>query len=274
VVLRALRRKFLRAPLHNRDPLQPNYCDFSLPGLCCLLENTRHIDSEGFVARRSIQLSYGRAGINDLRVFRPFGFAYALHNQQTQEISRPEFVWATGSICIIEQRTDFVHHKDDEGNVLDGGSNSGSVTVIDGATNSLTRVIDPNANAPGAVAVDSATDRIYVANLLSNNVRVIGEGTFTLSVISAGNGNGAVTSNPAGVDCPTSCFGNFAPGTTVTLTAGPNATSNFTGWSGACSGTGACSVPMNAAASATATFTLQDFSLVPASTKLTLQLMS
>ena len=39
-------------------------------------------------------------GINDLRGFRPFCFAYALHNRQTQEISRPEFVWATGSIVL------------------------------------------------------------------------------------------------------------------------------------------------------------------------------
>ena len=52
-------------------------------------------------------------GINDLRVLRPFGFAYALHNRQTPEISRPKFAWATGSICIVEQRADFVHHKDD-----------------------------------------------------------------------------------------------------------------------------------------------------------------
>jgi len=38
---------------------------------------------------------------------------YPTDNRQTPQISRPEFVWATGSVCIIEQRTDFVHHKDD-----------------------------------------------------------------------------------------------------------------------------------------------------------------
>jgi hypothetical protein len=52
-------------------------------------------------------------GINESRVFRPFGFAYALHNRQAPEISRPEFVWTTGSICIVERRADFVHHKAD-----------------------------------------------------------------------------------------------------------------------------------------------------------------
>jgi hypothetical protein len=109
-VLRVLRRNILHALLHNRDRLQPDYCDFSLPRLCYLLENTRHIDTEGFVARRyPTELRARCYGINDLRVSRPFGFAYALHNRQIQEISRPEFVWATGSICIIEQRTDFVH---------------------------------------------------------------------------------------------------------------------------------------------------------------------
>ena len=94
---------------------------------------------------------------------------------------------------------------------------------------------------------------------------------FALSVLDAGNGGGTVTSNPAGVNCGSACSASFFAGTPVMLTATPNATSNFTGWSGACSGTGTCTVTMNAAASATATFTLQDFSLTPASTKLTVQ---
>ncbi len=46
----------------------------------------------------------------------------------------------------------------------------------------------------------------------------------------------------------------FDVGTTVTLTALPSATSTFTGWSGGCSGTGPCSVTMNAASAVTATF--------------------
>ena len=97
--------------------------------------------------------------------------------------------------------------------------------------------------------------------------------TFTLSLTVAGNGGGTVTSQPEVINCKTSCAGNFAPGTAVTLTAAANATSNFTGWSGACSGsgTGTCSLAINAAASATATFSLQDFSLAPVSTTLTAQ---
>ena len=39
----------------------------------------------------------------------------------------------------------------------------------DGATNSTARVVDPNANGPSAVAVNSVTNKIYVANILSGS---------------------------------------------------------------------------------------------------------
>src|SRR6516162_1382924 len=51
-----------------------------------------------------------------------------------------------------------------QGNSLYGSSNPGSVTVIDGATGSTTTVSDPNANTPNSVAVNTTTDKIYVAN--------------------------------------------------------------------------------------------------------------
>ena len=48
--------------------------------------------------------------------------------------------------------------------------------------------------------------------------------------------------------------GRISHGTVVTVTATPATGSTFTGWSGACSGSGACSVTMDAAKSVTATF--------------------
>ena len=55
-------------------------------------------------------------------------------------------------------------------------SNEGSnnVTVIDGVTNATTTLTDPSAVAPVAVAVDSATNRVYVSN------RGIGPGSVTI----------------------------------------------------------------------------------------------
>lgn len=79
-------------------------------------------------------------------------------------------------------------------------------------------------------------------------------GTFTLSVTKAGTGTGTVSSNPAGISCGGTCSAAFAQGTTVALTATPDSGFSFAGWSGACSGTVACSVTMSANASVTATF--------------------
>lgn len=78
--------------------------------------------------------------------------------------------------------------------------------------------------------------------------------SYTLSVTKAGAGTGTIGSSPAGVDCGTSCSANFASGTPVTLNATPTGSGIFTGWSGACSGTGTCSIVMSAARSVTATF--------------------
>src|SRR6266850_7524244 len=72
----------------------------------------------------------------------------------------------------------------------------------------------------------------------------------TLSVTFAG--SGSVTSNPTGLNCGATCSVDFLNGTSVTLTA---TGAGFTGWSGGCTGTGACVVTLNANTSVTATFT-------------------
>ncbi len=79
--------------------------------------------------------------------------------------------------------------------------------------------------------------------------------TYTLTVTKEGAGRGRVTSSPAGISCGTDCSEAYASGTAVTLTATPASGSVFTGWSGACSGTGStCTVAMDAAKTATGTF--------------------
>jgi len=77
-------------------------------------------------------------------------------------------------------------------------------------------------------------------------------GPFTLSVSLTGSGSGQV--NGPGITCGADCTEAYASGTVVTLTATPDAASTFIGWSGACSGAGACTVTMNANKSVTAKF--------------------
>jgi Domain of unknown function (DUF4214)/Divergent InlB B-repeat domain len=89
-------------------------------------------------------------------------------------------------------------------------------------------------------------------NLVSNAQVTIGNST--LSVGKTGNGVGTVTSNLAGINCGATCTASYFGGNSVTLTATPAPGSVFSGWGGACSGTGTCTVSMNAARSVTATF--------------------
>ena len=77
---------------------------------------------------------------------------------------------------------------------------------------------------------------------------------YSLIVTRSGTGAGTVASNPAGVSCGASCTASFSSGTAVTLSATPEPGSEFSGWSGACSGTGECRVTMSATRRVTATF--------------------
>jgi uncharacterized repeat protein (TIGR02543 family) len=78
--------------------------------------------------------------------------------------------------------------------------------------------------------------------------------THVLTVSLAGDGSGSVSSSPAGIACGADCTESYSYGTVVTLTATPSPGSTFTGWSGACTGAGACNVTMDGAKSVTAIF--------------------
>lgn len=76
--------------------------------------------------------------------------------------------------------------------------------------------------------------------------------TFALTVSTSG--PGSVTSTPAGIDCGTTCKATFPAGATVVLSQAAAAGSIFSGWGGACTGQGACSVTISADTSVTAAF--------------------
>lgn len=79
---------------------------------------------------------------------------------------------------------------------------------------------------------------------------------FELGFTTTGNGSGSVTSTPAGIDaCSLPCKAGYTTGSSVTLAATAATGSVFAGWSGACTGMGACQVTMNSAKTVTANFT-------------------
>jgi hypothetical protein len=90
------------------------------------------------------------------------------------------------------------------------------------------------------------------------------KGPYTIVVSGAGNGNGTVASQPAGITCVSTagattgsdCQEAYPFSTSVSLTATPAAGHTFGGWGGGCTGTGACVVKANQSIkTVTATFT-------------------
>jgi Tol biopolymer transport system component len=117
----------------------------------------------------------------------------------------------------------------------------------------------PSISADGCYVVFAS----YADNLVSGDTNgkrdvfvVPARALFTLTVSKTGAGSGTITSNPAGIDCGATCSASFDHNTSVTLMATAATGSTFTGWSGACTGTGICSVIMDSARSVTANFSL------------------
>ena len=81
----------------------------------------------------------------------------------------------------------------------------------------------------------------------------------TLTVLRTGNGGGAVTSSPAGIQCGADCVELYEPDTVVTLTATAGPGSTFGGFSGGCaSNTTTCTTTMAASRTVTAAFLPDD----------------
>ena len=85
---------------------------------------------------------------------------------------------------------------------------------------------------------------------------------YGLAITKAGTGSGTVTSLPSGINCGSACSYAYNENTVVTLTAIPNTSSIFTGWSGGgCTGTGTCVVTMDTEKTVTATFTPKTYTI-------------
>ena len=96
----------------------------------------------------------------------------------------------------------------------------------------------------------------------------ISSSTFLLTVTKSGAGSGTITSVPAGINCGGACPSSlsfFISGLSVALTASPIAGSVFNGWSGDCSGMGACALTMDADKTVNAIFSLSASPVIPPS---------
>ncbi|HEX3456121.1 MAG TPA: PASTA domain-containing protein, partial [Gaiellaceae bacterium] len=128
------------------------------------------------------------------------------------------------------------------------------------------RSIAPGAASSSQFALSSCTPegsselRVVADGIASAAVPVTVGGTsactklLTVTRSGVNGGTGSVTSSPAGLDCGSTCSYAFADGSTVTLTPHPAAHSVFTGWSGACTGKGACTVTLTSSSSVNASF--------------------
>jgi hypothetical protein len=142
-----------------------------------------------------------------------------------------------------------------------GGSISpaGSVTINHGSAKTFT--ITPNSGYKVVdIVVDGASVGAVTAYTFSNvTTNHTIHATFTqklydITVSKSGTGTGTIASLPAGINCGSVCSETYSAGAKVTLTATPNKNSCFAGWSGACSGTGTCTITMNSPITVSASF--------------------
>ncbi len=138
-------------------------------------------------------------------------------------------------------------------------------TVNHGATTTFTITPNVGYTASASGCGGSLSGTTYTTGVITANCTVTATFTimsFALTTNKSGTGTGTLTSNPAGINCGATCSTNYNYGTSVTLSHTAAANSLFTGWSGACTGTGACTVSMTQARNVTASFALMP-DLVP-----------
>ncbi len=141
---------------------------------------------------------------------------------------------------------------------------SGVKIIKEGTTVSIT----PNAHYHVSNVIVGGVSQGAVSTYTFNNVTTtptieaqFAIDTYPLNVSLNSATGGMVASSIAGIGCGTDCSETYNYGTSLTLTATPNIAYNFTGWSGACTGTGICIVTMDTAKNVSANFAIKILTL-------------
>ena len=128
-----------------------------------------------------------------------------------------------------------------------GGVDGVGMPFYEGYIGSVGLIVQPD----GRILLTALSQgKAVIARLLAEPA----PGTAELYVKTAGTAAGVVVSSPAGIDCGATCTATFTSGMQVTLAATPEAGKFFSGWSGACTGTGDCVVTLDVSKAVTATF--------------------
>ncbi len=137
------------------------------------------------------------------------------------------------------------------------GINCGTVcsaSFATGSTVTLTATPSAGSGVSGWSGCTSSRGTTCSVSLSASKSVTVTFATSTYVLKVNKSGSGSVSSTPLGIRCGTTCQYAFSAGTQVTLSATPSAGKRFTGWTGACTGTGSCSVSMTAARTVGATF--------------------
>jgi hypothetical protein len=109
--------------------------------------------------------------------------------------------------------------------------------------------------SPGSVGVKSSSITLAGGAAGAVPIAVGGTGTAAVAVEISGAGYGSVRSMPAAIDCGSACAAAFST-SPITLDAAATGGAQFSGWSGACTGSEArCVLPLESAKTARAAFT-------------------